>query len=354
MDQSREEHLARLREENYAIEPGQKFEVDAFQPEDALGITRLYYAVYGETFPVDDVYSPETIVQNNQGNDLYQVVGRTSKGDIVGLYALFHSAPGDRIMEAGGWIVHPDYRGTSLALRLASKIHKNPPEHLGIDLIFGQCVCDHLTPQKLSKKFNAKFCALEIEPMPARPGKQAAYGRISLMDSIIPLKNRTDALYLPDRFDAQLREIYAWLGLDRTYLDNEAKEKVLATSPETEISVFPLGESDVAKIEVESVGDDFAEHLAEAEQQCPGMHTYHLLLPLSHPGCSAAAEAAHKAGFFFGGVLPLWFDRDALLMQKVAGTPDFSKPQILTEEGKRIMEMVQADWQALQAEKEER
>lgn len=346
MSDLRERNLARLREEAYVIEPGQKFTVDAFRPEDAPGVARLYYAVYGEMFPVDHVYDPEALVRINGGDDLFQVVGRTEKGDIVGLYALFRSAPGRRIMEAGSWIVHPDYRTTSIGLRLVRRIHGNPPERFGLDVIFGQSVCDHVTTQKLARLINGHHNALEIEAMPPRPGEGAAYGRISLLDGIVLLRNRPDEIHLPPRYDAQLREIYGWMGLDRTFAPDAAGEGDL--DAETALAVKPMAEAGLARIEVEAVGAGFAGRLADALREHPGMHVYQLMLPLWRPGCAVAVEAARLAGFFFGGLLPLWFDRDALLLQKVAGTPDFAKPLVHTEEAKAVLRMVEADWRALQ------
>ncbi|WP_242012293.1 hypothetical protein [Pseudodesulfovibrio cashew] len=348
MSDTREQNLARLRKEAYVIEPGQKFVVDDFKPEDAIGVARLYYAIYGEMFPVDHVYDPDALVRINAGDDLFQAVGRTPKGDVVGLYALFRSAPGKRIMEAGSWMVHPDYRTTSVGLRLARKIHNNPPEHLGLDVIYGQSVCDHVTTQKLARLINGHHCALEMEPMPARPGEENGYGRISLLDGFVLLNNRPDELYLPERYDAQLREIYGRLDLDRAFLPDSVSEEELVASGETGLSAQPVGDAGVLRMEVQSLGAGFAERLADAEREYPDMHAYQLILPLSLPGVSVAASIAHRAGFFFGGLLPVWFDRDALLMQKVAGTPDFTKPLLHSEEAKTILEMVEADWRTLQ------
>lgn len=347
MNDTREHNLARLRKEGHIIEPGQKFVVDDFKPDDALGVARLYYAVYGEMFPLDHVYDPEALSRINEGDDLFQVVGRTEKGDIVGLYALFRSAPGKRIMEAGSWMVHPEYRTTSVGLRLIRRIHNKPPAHLGLEAIYGQSVCDHATSQKLARVIGGHHCALEIESMPPKPGKDEEYGRISLMDGFSLLSSGSDEIHLPARFDAQLREIYGWTDLNRTFLPDTNSKQELAAKPETILSVKTIGESEVTKMEVESLGADFAKRLADAEQQHPGMHAYQLILPLWDSGCSEAVDIAHKAGFFFGGLLPLWFDRDALLMQKVAGIPDFSKPVLYTDEGKAVMEMIKADWKTI-------
>jgi hypothetical protein len=345
---SREECLKFLRDEGYIIEPGQKFTVDYFRPEDALGVARLYYAVYGEMFPIDYVYDPEAIVSINEGDDLFQAVGRTPQGDVVGLYALFRSAPGLRIMEGGSWMVHPDYRKTSVGLRLARKIHSTPPEHLGLEVIFGQSVCDHVTSQKLGKLINGHYCALEIEPMPPRPGDSDSYGRISLLDGIVLLNNRHNRVYLPGRYKSQLETIYSWLDLDRNFLESDICDKNQVAASVTGVSVKPVGDAGVVKIEVESVGADFAECLAEVEQEYLGMHAYQLILSLSCPESSFAVETARKSGFFFGGLLPLWFDEDALLMQKISKKPDFTRPLMYTDEGKSVLSMVESDWKTIQ------
>jgi hypothetical protein len=53
--------------------------------------------------------------------------------------------------------------------------------------------------------------------------------------------------------------------------------------------------------------------------------------------------AARRLGYFLGGLLPLWTDRDVLLLQKVANEPDFARPQLLTERAKQLLECVRQD-----------
>ena len=42
------------------------FTVDAFQPEDAEGLVRLFKAVYGDGYPIRLFYDAEAIRQANQ------------------------------------------------------------------------------------------------------------------------------------------------------------------------------------------------------------------------------------------------------------------------------------------------
>ena len=339
MSLSRKECLESLRNKPHIIEPGQKFVVDEFRPEDGLGVARLFHAVYGEMFPVDYVYDPEELVRLNAGPDLYQMLGRTDKGDIVGLYALFRNPPGHRIMEAGSWIVHPAYRTSSLAMRLVARINTAPPERLGVDVIYGQTVCDHVTTQKMGIKYNSFYGALEIEAMPPRPADSAGpgSGRISLLDGFIILRDRPHAVHLPRRYADVLRTLYASRDLDREFRDDPGP------TGSTEAAIQPMDKADLVKMTVDRIGTDFGAVLARMEQDFPERHVYQIVLPLGRPGCTGAVDAARTKGYFLGGLLPLWYDQDGLLLQKVAKEPDFSRIKLHPEAARMLLELIRSD-----------
>lgn len=345
MNEKRAVCLARLRNTPHTIEPGQEFVVDDFRPEDSQGVARLYYEVYGDSFPVDYVYDPKEIARLNAGIDLHQVVSRTQSGDVVGLYALFRNPPGRHIMEAGSWIVHPAYRNTTMAMRMARKIHLHPPERLGLNAIFGQSVCNHLLTQRMSKLFGALECALEIEAMPPKPDSLGglAEGRVSLLDGELVFHGQFHEVYLPEQYAEALRAMYASIGLEREFALDSTPEP----ESKTVFSMLAIGEAGPVKMTVEEPGRDFARCLAAMESEHPERHVYQILLPLARRGCCLAVQEARKAGFFLGGILPLWFDRDGLLLQKVAGEPDISRIRLLTLESRNLLEIVMADRESL-------
>jgi len=342
---SREENLARLRNARRDIAPGQKFTVKDFEPEDAEGIAALYYAVYGETFAVDSVYDPDQIIEAHARMETHCVIGRTEAGDVVGLYALFRNPPGKRIMEAGSWIVLPEYRNSTLAMRLASRIHLTPPPHLGLDVIFGQVVCDHVITQKMGAKFKAFSCALEVEAMPPRPddAEGRSGGRITLLDTFALLHDVPHAVHLPDRYAESLRGMYASCGLSREFLEDGPPQA------ETRCRVETIDAASLVRMSVDEAGRDLGARLEELERDYPDRQIAHLIIPLWRPGASAAVEAARKAGFFLGGLLPYWDDRDMLLMQKLRTPPDFSRIQLYTQQAKDVLELVAADYASLTA-----
>lgn len=340
---SRAENLAALRAAFREIEPGQKFVVDDFRPEDALGVALLYHAVYGDGFAVDSVYDPDAIRVDARGGDLHMVVGRTERGEIVGLYCLFRNPPGPRIMEAGGWAVLPSYRNTSLAMRLAQRIHTRPPERLGLDAIFGQSVCDHVITQKMSDKYGAVSCALELDAMPPRPDAGGPPARVTLLDGVIVFRDTPHAVHLPEPYAPVLRGMYSAWGLPRDLLPDEGPAGA------SRLAAQRVDGASLVRFSAEGCGPDFADRLAELERENADRHVRHLVLPLDRPGVTQAVRAARRAGFFLGGLLPLWTGHDALLLQKLAFAPDFSRVQVYTDEAKRLLDAVRSDWSAPRA-----
>jgi RimJ/RimL family protein N-acetyltransferase len=342
---SREANLARLRNAKHEIAPGQGVEVRDFEPEDAQGVAALFYAVYGENHPVDSVYDPDYIIQANASRQMLHIVGRTKSGDIVGLHAFFRNPPGKRIMEVGSWIVLPAYRNTTLAMRLAKRTLGDPPASLNLNVIYTQNVCDHLISQRVSEKFNFLSCALELEAMPSRPedAQGGAGRRISLIDAFFLRRDEPHAVHLPGIYADTLRRMYASRGLQRDFVEDEQPQG------ESRSSVQSMDAASLVRMTFEAVGRDIAKRLDHLERDYPDRDVVQLVLPLWRPGVSRAVEAARDAGFFLGGLLPLWADRDMLLMQKLRTPPVYSRILLHTQEAKDLLELVAADRASLAA-----
>lgn len=332
---TRQECLDWLKAEAYSVAPGQKVTADLFHPEDAEGVARLYYAIYGDSFPIDYVYDPERIREANLTEDLYHVVGRTESGDIVGVMALFRSAPGRGILESGGLMILPDYRQGLLLYRLFDMNQKLARSLPWLNAEFSQMVTDIETPQKMSNRFGTRGLALELEAMGPRPGGDGR--RVSFVDEFIVFRDVPHDIYLPERYADLLRGQYAALGLDRRFLpEREA-------SGDTSFTRSELHWADLTKILVDKIGTDFAEVLCAAEQGCASP-AVQLLLPLSDPGLQQAVELARSQGFWLGGLLPLWTAADVLLLQKLPTRPDFDAVYLFTDEARAVMQHVRADY----------
>ena len=85
------------------------------------------------------------------------------------------------------------------------------------------------------------------------------------------------------------------------------------------------------------------EELVRMEQDFPERHVYQIVLPLGRTGCTGAVDAARTKGYFLGGLLPLWYDQDGLLLQKVAGKPDYSRIKLHPEGARMLLELIRSD-----------
>jgi len=83
----------------------EEFYIDTFRPDDAQGIVRLFRTVYGEHYPIQIFYDPQSIIAVNEAGKYYSIVARTVSGSIIGVVHLFRSAPHPSTYEAGD-----DYR----------------------------------------------------------------------------------------------------------------------------------------------------------------------------------------------------------------------------------------------------
>jgi hypothetical protein len=339
MTRTRAESLAALRAAPHTVEPGQKWTVDRFTPADALGVARLYHTVYGDMFPIDHVYDPEELIRQNSGSDLHQVVARTPPGDIVGLAALFHNSPTRLLMEMGSLMVHPAYRGGELAHKLGEAVGDSLPRQLGLHMVYGQAVCDTMASQRIAQHLGTFPCALEVEAMPPRPAgrNDAPAGRVSLLDDFILLKDHPHPVHLPRRYSTLLRSIYATRRLSRDFPADGGHP-----GP-TRAVIEPMPQAGLVRILVEEPGADFSDVLAATERQHPAAVVSQIVMNLGRPGCSQAVEEARAVGYWLGGLLPLWFDTDGFLLQKLIGRPDFSKIRLLTPEAQELLQTVSAD-----------
>lgn len=331
---TRQECLDRLRAEARGVAPGGKVSVGLFRPEDAEGIARIYYAIYGESFPIDYVYDPDRIREGNQTRDLYHVVGRTESGDVVGVMAMFRSAPGKGILESGGLMILPEYRQGLLLYRLFDMNQKLARSLAWLNVEYSQMVTDIETPQKMSNRFGARGLALELEAMGPRPGGNGR--RVSFVDEFIVLRDVPHDIYLPEPYADLLRRQYAAFEFERRFLPGRE------AAGGTRWSRSELYWADLTRILVEKIGADFAESLREAEQGSSSP-VVQLLLPLSDPALPLAVEQARARGFWLGGLLPLWTDADVLLLQKMPARPDFDAVYLFTDEAKALMRRVRED-----------
>lgn len=332
-----------------AIEPRQAWKVDRFRPEDAEGVRRLFLSVYGEGYPVRTYLEPERLIAENAAGRTLSSVARSPKGDVVGHNALFRSVPHAGVYESGAGLVHAAYRGgKGLFTRLVAHGQEEAAKRPDVDVLFGESVCNHVYSQKMCRSLGWETMALEVDLMPATAYTKegSASGRVaSLLDFRI-LRSSPHRVYVPAVYEEDLRFLYAGLDDPRDLVCSEGS---LSLGGPTRIHTRRFDFAQVARLAVLEGGADFGAAIAREEAACDaaGIRVTQVWLPLFEPWAGEAVTVLRGRGYFLGGVLPRWFDRDGLLLQRIADPPSWDGIVLQFDRAKALLERVRADWEAV-------
>lgn len=331
--------------QNDVIEPNQQWELDLFRPEDAPGVARLFHLVYGDGYPVKTFTDPQRLIEENAAHRTISSVARTSKGDIVGHCALVQSAPFQDLFEISSGLVSPDYRGGMLGFKLMEHLVTKVTPQFGLESVFGEPVCNHITFQKIGAEMEFVVSALEVDLMPAEAytREESAAGRVATLLYFKIITPKPQTIYVPSPYADMVRFIYDGLSHECRLVPSA---EALPAGKETRVDVQIFDFAQVARFAVHEAGADFASIFDQEEKAArqQGTIVHQVWLKLSWPWVGQAVKMLRSRGYFIGGALPRWFDVDGLLMQKVFGAPHWDGIKIFGERASRILEMVKADW----------
>lgn len=345
----RTEALQILALEQRFVPEGQEYEVGCFEPSDGPGVARLFYAVYGDGYPIDTYYIPERLIEEHRLGNIRSVIARTASGDVVSHVALYRSSPPNpQLYENGLGLTLPAYRSTMAFFR-ASQLLMTLVGHDGVDGYFGEAVCNHVTTQKISRMSHALETAVEPALMPARTydSGQSAASRVGCMVYSKVSSDFRRALYLPAAYGEQIHYIIEDLSLDRELIDSD--NAIPDSIGDIEVKRFDF--AGVARCMVTMPGKELPVRVAALEQELR-REKYALIqffLDLGKPWSGGVVEQLRGEGFSFGGLLPIWFGSDGLLLQKHLVDPDFDGMKIFSDRGRSLLELVRRDWEQIGA-----
>lgn len=320
---TRAEALAQLKRSYTDLEPGQKLTYRLFRPEDAPGVGRLFFQVYGDEYPVDEPYVPDLLIEANRAGRIRTVVVEAEDGSIVAQAACFQSSPPNlRLYEYGQLLLDKNYRNTFAAARMHQFFVKNMFGQMpGVDGTYGEAVCHHLATQKMIKGSGFRECGVELGLMPeAAYAGEGVHGRASCLYAQRVDQDQPGALFLPGAWGGLVQGIMGQWPLSRQVAQGDAPVPPHAV---TELEAKHFVFAGVRRVTVRRIGADFAERLAaELAAATQGdAALVQLFLCLGEAWTGHAAQALRQAGFFFGGFMPQWFGEtgagpDALLAQR--------------------------------------
>ena len=346
---NRHQALALLANERHTVPKGETYTADDYKPADGPRVARLFYAVYGRDYPIDTYYLPERLTEENHLGNIRSAVARTVSGEVVAHAALYRSSPPNpRLYEYGVGLTHPDYRSTMAFFRVHQLLMQLVGQE-GIDGIYGEAVCNHTITQKLTHHGKAIETAVEPALMPAEAYAHEWQGirRVGCLVSFRVDVDQRKPLYVPAPYRQQLGFILEGITLDRELINADTD----STAGEAAIEVQRFDFAGVARCTVTRPGADLPGRLLDLERQAQADNwaLLQFFVDLGQPWAGGVVEQLRNQGYALGGLLPIWFGTDGLLMQKHLVDPDFEGMKIHTDRGRALVELIRNEWLRSQA-----
>lgn len=308
--------------------------------EQAEKVRALFLEVYGDGYPVELYYQPETLFEVNRTGDTRSVVAENEAGDLVAHLAYFPSAPNRRLRELGAGLVSTRLRGQGVMGSMVASAVELARESGEVSMVFGEAVCNHTHSQKLLQKQGFLDTALELNLMPAEAytTEKSATGRVASVLCFLPLELDSRELIVPSAYFERLETSIAWLGAPRKL----GRDEILSPpeAERSELFFHRIAMACLTRIEVKTVGGDLLSAVEKVSAQDAVTQVY---LPLDGRALSWAVKSLGQAGFVYGGYLPEWSQTDCLLLTRLRDRVNWSELQLFSQEGQRLAEWARLD-----------
>ena len=330
----------------------EKYRIVAVGKENARLVGTVFRALYGEDFPVRDVYQPEALLREIRNGELTAALAIDAADRPVGYISFFKSTPNPCLWEAGNMLVVPEHARSGVA-GLLTQYYFDPTmcRLTDSDGIFGEAVCCHYFTQVGAIKAGLVDCALELDQLDGasfKDGKsnKAGLARVSCVLNFVELSDPVASEYLPARYEEWLRRLAAPLR-PRTFHVSTAS---LPSAGETVREEKYYDFAKTWKVAVRSIGGDWTAAVANLLTEAARRQVVSLQVAVNTacPAAGAAVEVLREQGFFFCGLAPRWFGSDGVLMQKLSGSePNFAETKLYSDTARDLLQFIRQDREAV-------
>lgn len=324
-----------------AVLPDQDYVISLIKSQDALGVARLTYSVYGNQHPFDYVYDPSEIARLYASGTQFAVVAKSSLGDVLGMIGIYRCSPWPRLYELAQLMILKNQRSKGMARDLWLKAMELLPGMAKAGAIFGEAVCTHTFSQRMCEATGMIPCGIAMDAIPSRAySDNYQHGdRTSLVLTVKLMIFTTQTVHLPAAYRAAYVDFCGRVGLDRQINDGPS-----ATLPEvSRVEVTAFEEAACIKVWVHESGRDLERIVSDLERKAGDNGIVQAIFDLGHSDAPAGIETLRSRGYFFGGFLPYWFEADGLMLQRRSVAASFKELRLYGESVKPLVAMAEGD-----------
>jgi len=328
------------------------FRIVAVNPTNAHHVGTVFRSIYGESFPVKDVYQPDILLREIAAERLISGLALDEAGLPAGYISIFKVAPNPRLWEAGNVVVVPSYAHTDVSSRLVRYCFDMVTgRKIDADGIFSEAVCCHYFSQLNTAKLGMMDCGIELDQLDGNSfmdGKsnKAETARVSCVINFLEVTDPTEPEYVPAPYAEMVLQLTAPLR-PRVLVPSTARLPAEGSTCQEEKY---YASARTWKVAVPTVGNDWSAIVADMLTEAAKRKAVSLQVTLNMacPHIGAAVTVLREKGFFFGGVIPRWFGTDGLLMQKLFGSEtDYDETKLYTKTARDLLAFIRSDREAV-------
>lgn len=320
-------------------------EIRLMRESDAPRVVDLYRAIYGDYYPIAEMYDPQHLFRQQEAGLMCRAVIADATGRILGQYGLFRlNECYHGLYEAGHAMVLKECRGMGYETALHVYAIRVLMPLIGGEELWGETVANHVFMQRSALRIGAKEWGIELDLMPAESyaSEKSASGRVSAVVHSVCYREKPHTVYLPVPYADLLKNIYDHAGRNRRL---EAASGALPEDIETRYAETFIAGAGVLRVSVLEAGADAAaltDRLVKKYTET-GAVVLQVFLPLDQPVSGALVDVLNRRGFFFSAVVPRWFDADALVMQKLTQSTDYGQIHLVSDLAKEMLSVIRED-----------
>lgn len=292
--------------------------VRSMTPDDAIGVARCTYAVYGYSVPDDYLYFPDRMREMLRGGLLEVCVGATGDGEIVSCLTREVAQAGAPVGYLGEGMVDPRFRGHRLLEQMLAFLQRRTTEQ-GMLGLYAEAVTVHPFSQKSNLALGFTETGIQLaDEAPTVVFKQidgapASKRTATVLSFLKTHEGPTRSLFVPPSHRAMIQRIYEHGGFPRRF--EPAPGAGPAGAAQLAVEIFPKWSE--ASLRVVAYGTDLVDlvRFRLRELRLRRIDWIGLDLPLSQPGAQQVCAELEALGFFFAGVIPELVGDDVLRLQ---------------------------------------
>lgn len=299
--------------------------VRAFEPRDAVGVTRCAYLMHGYHFYDGDIYDPAALNGMAGEGTMSAAIAVTPDQEIAVFSALLRHEPDAPIAELTYALVNPRIRAPGAFERVIAYLSA---AHSGwLKGIYTYVFTHHAHTQSLAAKlgYSPVCLLLNVDDSALRfhflDGTEQGRTRISNVVLYRYLEPSTPALiHPPSRHREIIDTLYRGLGVEPRIGNVDGSSELGSAQQSTRLETRVNHGIGHAWITVVNYGPDLREQVLGFVKQCrhAEIRFIEMRLPLRLPQTAACTGVVEALGFFFCGVLPLGKHGDYLVLQNPA------------------------------------